>query len=402
MPRLSPMPQRRFDAVAFLRVALCSMLACAPAAIAAQATTASSQADDGQPTASTEPDAAANAERGWATLGLMRVRDMTPFGLNRLDMLPAHAVKATPGTFAFEFNLSYQNTWAISNNVKDYLEARGVERGEITGADVANILALPGDSYLVDGEFGLLDLTLHHRLSRHWGLYATIPFYFFDGGFLDSTIESFHDTVGFSNAGREFVMRDSFTGIANLRSTATQIVITEKPDNDFGDPVLGARYSLKDVPQAWNMIFEAAVKVPRSDEERLVSTGEADYGVQVSSQWFFDRNALYLTLAGVYYASPDAGLAPDTWIPTVIGGWEMRVTEHLNFILQVYASRSTVQETNLDELSADKLQATLGLQWLYRGAVLRFGITENLANFSNTPDVGLTLSVGKVFFGGKR
>ncbi len=343
-----------------------------------------------------EPKAASD----WLTLGLMRVRDMTPFGLNRLDMLPAHAVKATPGTFAFEFNLAYQNTWAISNNVKDYLEARGVERGEITATDVANILALPGDAYLVDGEFGLLDLTLHHRLSSHWGLYATIPFYFFDGGFLDSTTESFHDAVGFSNAGREFVVRDSFTGVANLRRTDTQIVITEKPDNDIGDPVIGARYSLQAVPRSWNMIFEAAIKMPRSDEERLVSTGEPDYGVQVSSQWFLDRNAFYLTLAGVYYASPDPGLSPDTWIPTAIGGWEARLTEHLNFILQVYASESTVQETNLDELSANKLQATLGLQWLYRGAVLRFGITENLANFSNTPDVGLTLSVGKVFYGG--
>lgn len=373
-----------------LAAALCLASAVAAPAVGQEAAAEQAGQDAAEPP----------VERGWLTLGLMRVRDMTPFGLNRLDMLPAHAVKATPGTFAFEFNLSYQNTWAISNNVKDYLRARGVERGEITAVDVANILALPGDAYLVDGEFGLLDLTLHHRLSSHWGLYATIPFYFFDGGFLDSTIESFHDNVGFSNAGREFVVRDSFTGIANLRRTGTQILITEKPDNDIGDPVIGARYSLKAVPQSWNMIFEGAVKLPRSDEERLVSTGEPDYGVQVSSQWFFDRNALYLTLAGVYYASPDAGLAPDTWIPTVIGGWETRVSEHLNFILQVYASESTVQETNLDELSADKLQATVGLQWLYRGAVVRFGITENLANFSNTPDVGVTLSVGKVFFGG--
>lgn len=346
-------------------------------------------------------DETATAPDDWSTLGLMRVRDMTVFGLNRLDMLPAHAVAATPGTFAFEFNLSYQNTWALSDNVADYLETRGVQRGRITPADVASILTLPGDAYLVDGELGLVDLTLHYRFSSHWGVYATIPYYYFDGGVLDSTIESFHDNVGFGTAGREFAQRNRFQGIAKL--AGTRVAISEAPDDDFGDPVLGGRYSLKadraEIDDSWNLIVEAAVKIPRSDEEFLVSTGEPDYGLQVSYQRFFERNALYLTLAGVYYASPDAGLASDQWIPTAIGGWETRLGQHLNFILQLYASRSTVQETNLDELSADKFQATAGLQWIYRGAVLRFAITENLANFNNTPDVGVTLSFGKVFLG---
>lgn len=343
----------------------------------------------------------ATAADDWSTLGLMRVRDMTVFGLNRLDMLPAHAVAATPGTFAFEFNLTYQNTWALSDNVADYLETRGIERGAITSTDVANILALPGDAYLVDGELGLVDLTLHYRFSSHWGIYATIPYYYFDGGVLDSTIESFHDTVGFGTAGRDFAQRNRFQGIAKL--AGTQVVVSEAPDNDFGDPVVGARYSLKGDPKeiadSWNLIVEAAAKVPRSDEEFLVSTGEADYGLQVSYQRFFKRNALYLTLAEVYYASPDPALARDLWIPTAIAGWETRLSQHLNFVLQLYASRSTVQETNLDELSAGKFQATAGIQWLYGGGVLRFAITENLANFNNTPDVGITLSFGKVFLG---
>lgn len=337
----------------------------------------------------------------WQTLGLFRIRDMTPFGLNRLDMLPAHAVAATPGTFAFEFNLTYQNTWALSENVQEYLETRAVERGAITATDVANILGLPGDAYLVDGEFGLADLTLHYRFSSHWGVYATIPYYFFDGGYLDSTIESFHDTAGFGAAGRDFAQRNRWQAIARLEGT--QIVLTDAPENDLGDPVFGARYSLKgdpkEIAESWNLIVEAAAKIPRSDEELFVSTGEPDYGLQVSYQRFFKRNALYLTVAEVYYASPDPGLARDQWIPTGIAGWESRLSGHLNFVLQLYASRSTVQETNLNELSADKLQATIGLQWLYRGAALRFGITENLGNFNNTPDVGVTLSFGKVFVG---
>src|SRR5262245_12084045 len=100
------------------------------------------------------PTLAAAAEENaeaWHGLGLLRVRDMTPFGLTRLDMLPAHAVAAPPGTFAIEANISYQNTWARSENVARYLNTRGGARRELTSADVAAILALPGDAYLVDG-----------------------------------------------------------------------------------------------------------------------------------------------------------------------------------------------------------------------------------------------------------
>src|SRR5262245_36633555 len=169
------------------------------------------------------PAAAGAEEGGWQRLGLMRVRDMSPFGIARLDMLPAHAVAATPGTFAFEVNVSYQNTWALSDNVKDYLPKRGVERGEITADDVAAILALPGDAYLLDGELGLVDLTLHYRITRHVGIYATIPYFFAGGGFLDSTIESFHDAVGFGSAGREFAPRNRWIAVASLEGAAIVI-----------------------------------------------------------------------------------------------------------------------------------------------------------------------------------
>jgi len=343
------------------------------------------------------PAVAVAEEGGWQTGGLMRVRDMTPFGIARLDMLPAHAVATTPGTFAFEVNISYQNTWALSDNVKDYLAARGIERGEITADDVAAIIALPGDAYLFDGELGLVDLTLHYRFTRHVGMYATLPYFTADGGFLDSTIEGFHDGAGFSSAGREFVPRNGWVAMGSLERAT--VVLDEPPESRFGDPVLGLRYSLTSAPSRYNVVLEAAVKLGLSDGHRLVSTGNDDYGLQVSLQHFFTRNALHLSLAGVYYQSPDPAFSKVTWIPTVVAGWETRISKNVNFILQGYFSESAVQETTLDELSADKVQATIGIQRLYRGHVLRFGITENIANHNNTPDVGINLSVARIVFG---
>src|SRR5215813_1557443 len=93
------------------------------------------------------------AERPWFHLGPLRIRDLTPFGILRMDFLPAHAVSATPGTWALEFNASYQNTWVLSDNVTQYLRTKGGGgRVKYDDSDIAAILALPGEAYIVDGE----------------------------------------------------------------------------------------------------------------------------------------------------------------------------------------------------------------------------------------------------------
>src|SRR5881628_1499886 len=81
-------------------------------------------------------------------LGPLRIRDMTPFNILRLDMLPAHAVAAGPRSWAVEADLSYTNTFVMSKNVRTYLEQRP-GRGPLTQADVSAILGLGEDAYYV-------------------------------------------------------------------------------------------------------------------------------------------------------------------------------------------------------------------------------------------------------------
>jgi Protein of unknown function (DUF3187) len=335
------------------------------------------------------------AAQDWRPIGLMRVRDMTPFGIVRLDLLPAHAVPATRGTWAVEANVSYQNTYIVSDNVSEYLKSRGDGRIPLTRTDIDAILALPDDAYYVDGELGLLDLTVHYRFSEHVGLYATLPYYFFDGGYLDSAIEGFHEEFGFSSANRDLVQRNSFFVVSKIGDTKFVIDITPESD-EIGDPVFGLRYSLFAHPTTWNVILEGAAKIASGSDQRLITSGSNDYGLQATAQRFFHRQALYASLGGVFYDNPDENLNEDLLIPTLIAGYERRLTRRTNAILQLYASRSVVQNTTVEELTADKYQLTLGLQSWRGNSVWRFGITENIRNFGNTPDIGLIFSVAQV------
>ena len=236
--------------------------------------------------------------------GLLRSRDLSPFGFLRLDMRPAHAVSIEPGSWALETEIGYQNTWALSPEVENYLV--GLEptgRRQIGPAEVQAIEDLPGENYLLDLETALFDVTLHYKLSRDWTAYAIVSAITYQGGFLDSTIEQFHDTFGFSSFGRPAVARDQATLIYDLKGA--HVVLLEKPtDGGLTDPTIGFRYTGLQPLQNWRLSLEGAAKIPVAGRRLLLSTGRTDYGVQASLQRPGNRHALYVDLAAVYYAGP--------------------------------------------------------------------------------------------------
>src|SRR4029453_11263524 len=91
------------------------------------------------------------ADEGGQFYGLLRQRDLSPFGFLRLDMRPAHAVSIKPGSWAIETEIGYQNTWALSKGVEDYfktLEPTG--RRRLGPAEVQAIENSPGENNQLD------------------------------------------------------------------------------------------------------------------------------------------------------------------------------------------------------------------------------------------------------------
>jgi hypothetical protein len=331
--------------------------------------------------------------------GLLRTRDLTPFGFLRLDMRPAHAVTLQPETWAFEAELGYQNTWALSPNVEQYLVSIAPSgRRELTPAEVAAIQALPGEGYLVDLESALLDLTLHYHFTDHWSAYAIASAISYQGGFLDPTIESFHDTFGFSTFGRTALRRDQVNVIYNLKS-AHYVSLGTPTQGGFTDPTVGLRYTGWNLGDHWHLSMEAAMKIGIDGRRTLLSTGRSDYGFQASLQKRGDQHALYIDAAAVYFAGGTFPIPQDQQvIPTLILGYEKAVTAHTNINLQGYASTSVMkhQQTDIPDLLKEKYQLTLGVRHRRENVVYSFGITENLQNINNTPDIGFQLGFAYV------
>jgi hypothetical protein len=325
-------------------------------------------------------------------IGPLRLRDTTPFNILRLDMLPAHAVRAGRHSWAIEADLSYTSTFVMSDNVMRYLEARGGGRRPLDAADVAAIQNLGEDAYYVDGEFGVLDLTFHYAFTSRTSAYSTLPLYAFGGGGLDGTIEGFHNAFGFDNAGREFVAKDNFQTVLALGGLHTSF-LRAPIDGGAGDPVLGLRHSWLFGPR-WALVVDGAAKFATRGERTLLSTGANEYGLQTSLQGKFKRQGAYFSAGCVRTDGRVLGvhLGQGT-VPTLTAAWEVGLTEHTNAIVQAYASQSVLRDTTVEEIKTNKYEASFGVRshrghWVYGVAVI-----ENIANFENTPDVGLSLSL---------
>jgi hypothetical protein len=346
---------------------------------------------------------AALGEPEWLHIGPLRIRDLTAFGIQRLDFLPAHAWNPVPGTWSFEVNLSYQNTFTLSDNVADYLEEKGQgRRVAVTPDDAQYLFAQDDEAYLLDGELGLFDLVAHYQGPGHWSGYMTIPVLSYADGIFDEFIESFHDQFGFDTQHRELVKQDDLTVLSRLGMR--RLALFDPPDDGVGDPVFALSYALFEQPRRWNLIGEVAVKVGFRDHDFFHSSGRNDYGAQLSFQRFYRRQALYLSVSEIYFSGFErTAINPPPvvrkWIASAVAGYEFKIRGRVNGILQLHASPSTVQGTTIDELTEDKFQLSGGVQGHRDGWIYRLAVTENLSNFKNTPDIGATVSITRMVVG---
>ena len=323
--------------------------------------------------------------------GMLRTRDLTPFGFLRLDMRPSHTVSGPPGNWGIELDFGYQNTWALSPNVRDYLDTLPGRR-KLGPAEVQAIRNLPGEGYLMDMELGMLDFTLHRKFTDHWGAYATFSAVKYTGGFMDGGIEWFHDRFGMNDVGRPAVKRNDINVILDLKGT--QLYQPKLPDSGFLDPTFGVRYTVNKSPAPWNLIMEGAVKVPIDGERAFLSTGKFDFGLQMTLQRFLQRHAFYGSLAAVYTRASDVALTYDAQVvPTAIVGYEYAWTDRTNLNLQIYASPSVYKhsDTSLSELRDPKYQVSAGVRHRVGSSLFTFAFTENLVNYNNSPDIGFQI-----------
>ena len=224
---------------------------------------------------------------------------------------------------------------------------------------------LPGENYLLDLELALLDVTFHYKISNIWTAYVIASGVSYQGGFLDSTIEGFHDTFRLQHlrpAGGH-----SQPGQPDLRLEVDAIL--EPGDADRW------RLARSDPRRALHRL-DACLAIGiwrRKSRSRCRYKAGASccrpatpimackfrYSARDSITRSISMRPPFTTTARPQISPQDAQV-----VPTVIFGYERMLTSRTNVNLQGYISKSVYSrdETDLDELLGEKYQLSLGLR----------------------------------------
>jgi len=325
----------------------------------------------------------------------MRIRDMTlPNGLV-MGFVPTPAASLGKGRWAIELQWGRANNFIATENVESFLEERGLMRAPLSEKDIAALIAQPGDSFLLDGEFSLTQLAVHYGISRRSHLTVIATYLTYSGGDLDGFIANFHDTFSFTNAGAEYVPEGLFQAVFDIEGNdSPPLVLRDRPTSGgFGDPQIIYHYAFPSIGKGWRLAAEVGFKPAVAKEEEFLSSGNEDYGVQLSAECGWKKHGIVLNGSYVFIGDYVQGLEPANL-------WGINATLMRYFgkrwvlDLQAYTGDSlsrNATDTGFGELET---QISLGFKFYRKRRYIGFGLTENFANFDNTPDIGFHFTIG--------
>jgi hypothetical protein len=319
-------------------------------------------------------------------VGPLRIRDVSPLSLFRLDMPPAHGVNAIERGWGIELGYVHSNLYLVSKTAEAWLQQRG-RREHLTQAEAEALLEESGDVFLFDGEVSVVNMTVGYAFSPRWQAMVTVPYHSYGGGFLDRPIENFHEAVGLGHDGRPYLPPNSIHVVARL-GDQQQVIVTDDGSSGLGDAVLTLRYN-RELSENFFGVLEGAARLPTGKEHLYFSKDDPEFGLQTSLQYQKGIHGYYASLSYIWVADePFFPEVSDT--PTLMLGFERRLSDAVtSVLLQGTWSQSTIRGVERSDLTKARMQVSLGLRRQIGRFSTSIALTENIIHLNNTPDIGI-------------
>jgi hypothetical protein len=295
---------------------------------------------------------------------------------------PFSAIIGIPGRWPDGTNNIAELGWNVSNH--SFYENNGPE------------------SLLLDGETQTLSARLQHRFARRVQVGASLPWLNHSGGFMDSTIDNWHDITNLPEGIRPQLEQNDLNYIYNV--SGVDLFVLDEPASGIGDLQIGLAIDLGalDLPATtayrkrlgWRLNLNA--ELATGDADKLTGSGDTDVaaGVGVRSpksetariDWWVDMGIAWpgdVKIEGLYTSGQvfyyDAALA-------------FQVHRRFDILAQV-AGNSGLYQSNIKMLGRPAAQVALGGMWhIFDHYALRFGITEDI-RADTAPDIGIDVSL---------
>ncbi len=247
-----------------------------------------------------------------------------------------------------------------------------------------------GDNSIVafDGETTLTTLSFRQGFADVWSWGVDVPWVRHDGGFLDSFIDGYHDTLGFGAGGRDRVRRDRLD--YSVQFDGSTVVELHESEQDLGDVRLYLGRALLNGPER-SLTVRGLVKLPTGTVRSLSGSEAMDAGawLEYGQVDLFGVSRLSMTamFGGVYLGKGE--LLPrlqKEFMPLGHLGFGYQVHERVQLLMQADAQGAPF-DIDVSLLGRTSLQGTLGGRVFLKPSFwLDLGVVEDLYSDSS-PDV---------------
>ncbi|HET6514598.1 MAG TPA: DUF3187 family protein [Thermodesulfovibrionales bacterium] len=246
----------------------------------------------------------------------------------------------------------------------------------------------------LDMELAELDLRLRKAIHNTIELGIDIPFLSLNSGIMDSFLEDYHRTFGFSDYGRSSRPRNSFlyevykgsnlifktkggnVGIGDIRVMAKKTVLT-------GDPVLSVRLDLE---------------LPSGSISDGFGNGTPDAGVALLLDKRLGEKIMTYTNGGVVFPGDLKWRERQNLREFVYGafGVEAAIWNSFSLLGQVFVQGSPFPHTTIPQIDRTAVLLTFGGRYHSGRDNFEFSLTED-PNTAGAPDFTLSFSYKRYF-----
>jgi hypothetical protein len=252
----------------------------------------------------------------------------------------------------------------------------------------------------LDGESYRANLQWRYGWSEQFEMGLDIPYWLHDGGFMDSSIENFHELFDMDNGNREDYRRDQiWYRYTDTRSNTILYNLTERSEG-LGDVRISGAYQLaKTGRQHWAL--RSSLKLPTGDADKLTGSEGLDLALSLhfsDSQWLANPQLAFHANAGLLWMDDSKVVASEhenlvlfgstslswRWRDTVV--WKLQLDGHTAFY-----------DSELRELGEPAFQLLIGGSFrATKSLLVDVSLSEDIL-VNRSPDVVLQLALRQSF-----
>ena len=245
--------------------------------------------------------------------------------------------------------------------------------------------------YILDGETSRLELGFTRVMSPQWSYEMVLPLLKIDGGFLDSTVDDWHEIFGLPQAGRDKTEKGSL--IYYYQSDGVVRFHLNEKVAGLGDIRLSAMLRLHSMPKKQS-VLRLGIKLPTGDEQRLLGSGGVDGYIEytwlertLSEYWSYDASVGLMLMQRSPLLQQQRKVATFAHLGTT---WTFNNAWRLTLQTSMHTG---LFDSEIKELNSSALLFAGGLIYqLKKGGSIWLGVTEDIV-VAASPDVVFHLGV---------